>query len=104
MTPKLVPSTLTTTESETLVATPHANTTSSSKLKVEDLEMINVLDKSFYVKSCNLTEKIANEILLNIELDKLKQYSRTSISVVELSPYKAPEKAEKLKKRSSYYN
>ena len=101
MTPKLVPSTLTTTESETLVVTPHANTTSSSKLKVEDLEMINVLDKSFYLQSCNLTEKIANEILLNIEVDKLKQYSRTSISVVELSPYKATEKAEKLKKRSS---
>ena len=109
LTPKFTSSTPTTIESETPVTTPYASTTSSSKLRVEDLlEMISIQDNKIdkltkqvtnldqmlhEPQSCNLIATNTSE-LLKMEVHKLKQYSCRStlvISIVELPPDKSSE-------------
>ena len=118
LTLKSTSSTPTTTESETPVTTtPYTSTSSSSKPKVEDLlEMISIQDNKFdkltkqvtnleqmlhEAHSCNLIATSTSE-LLNIEVDKLKQYScRLSqvISDVALPPNKATKHTEETEEK-----
>ena len=111
LTPKSALSIPTTIESETPVTTPYASTTSSSKLRVEDLEMISIKDNKIdkltkqvtileqmlcKAQSCNLIATNKSE-LLKMEVDKLKQYSRRFCLVmfgVEVPPNKSTESAE----------
>ena len=118
LTLKSTSSTPTTTESETPVTTtPYAGTTSSSKLKVEDLlEMISIQDNKFdkltkrvtnleqmlrEAQSCNLIATNTSE-LLNTEVDKLRQYSCRLcqvISGVELPLNKATKRTEETEEK-----
>ena len=115
---KSTSSTPATTESETPVTTaPYASTTSSSKPKVEGLlEMISIQDNKFdkltkrvtnleqmlcKAQSCNLIATNTSE-LLNLEVDKLKQYSCRLcqvISGVELPPNKATKCTEETEEK-----
>ena len=115
---KSTSSTPATTESETPVTTaPYASTTSSSKPKVEGLlEMISIQDNKFdkltkrvtnleqmlcKAQSCNLIATNTSQ-LLNLEVDKLKQYSCRLcqvISGVELPPNKATKCTEETEEK-----
>ena len=118
LTPKSTSSTATTIESETPVTTPYASTTSSSKLRVEDLlEMISIQDNKIdkLTKGVTNLEQMLHEAqsynliatnvseLLKMEVDKSKQYSCRLclvISSVELPPNKSTVSAEETEEKA----
>ena len=75
LTPKSTSSIPTTTESETPVTTPYASTTSSSKLKPEDLlEMISIQDNKIdkLPKQVINLEQMLHEPVLQLDCNKHK--------------------------------